>query len=117
MTHSDTPPLVSFCIPTFQRARYLASLLESLIVQLDGFPYAYELVVADNASADATGAVVRDFTGRLPIRYLRHDENIGGPANVQFVMMQASGRYVVYLADDQERIHRRIWAVAGETPA
>jgi dCMP deaminase len=24
---------------------------------------------------------------------------------------------VVYLAEDQDRIHRRIWAVAGETPA
>jgi len=24
---------------------------------------------------------------------------------------------VVYLTEDQERIHRRIWAVAGETPA
>ena len=24
---------------------------------------------------------------------------------------------VVYLAEDQERIHRRIWAVTGETPA
>jgi len=100
MTHSDTTPLVSFCIPTFNRARYLASLLESLLVQLDGFPYAYELVIADNASPDATGAVVRDFAGRLPIRYLRHDENIGGPANVQYVMMQACGHYVVYLADD-----------------
>jgi len=100
MTHSDTTPLVSFCIPTFHRARYLASLLESLVLQLDGFPYEYELVIADNASPDATGAVVRDFAGRLPIRYLRHDENIGGPANVQYVMMQASGRYVVYLADD-----------------
>jgi hypothetical protein len=24
---------------------------------------------------------------------------------------------VVYLTEDQERIHRRIWAVVGETPA
>ena len=100
MTHPDTTPLVSFCIPTFHRARYLASLLESLVLQLDSFPYAYELVIADNASPDATAEVAREFAGRLPIRYLRHDENIGGPANVQYVMTQASGRYVVYLADD-----------------
>jgi poly(ribitol-phosphate) beta-N-acetylglucosaminyltransferase len=100
MTHSDTTPLVSFCIPTFQRARYLASLLESLVIQLDGFPYAYELVISDNASPDGTAEVVRELAERLPIRYLRHNENIGGPANVQYVMMQATGRYVVYLADD-----------------
>ena len=100
MTHSDTRPLVSFCIPTFNRARYLASLLESLVVQLDGFPYPYELVIADNASPDATGEIVQGFAERLPIRYLRHDENIGCFPNVQYVMMQAAGRYVVYLADD-----------------
>ena len=86
--------------PDLQPRRYLASLLESLVVQLDGFPYSYELVIADNASPDATGEVVRGFAERLPIRYLRHDENIGCFANVQFVMMQAAGRYVVYLADD-----------------
>ena len=93
-------PLVSICIPTFNRSRYVASLLESLVAQLAGFPYPYELVIADNASPDATGEVVRGFADRLPIRYLRHDENIGCFANVQFVMMQAAGRYVIYLSDD-----------------
>ena len=50
MTHPETPPLVSFCIPTYNRSRYLASLLESLVGQLAAFPYPYELVIADNAS-------------------------------------------------------------------
>ena len=93
-------PLVSFCIPTFNRARYLESLLGSLCEQLEGFPYPFELVIADNASPDATGALVQRFQARLPIRYLRHAENIGCFPNVQFVMMQAAGRYVVYLSDD-----------------
>ena len=99
-TTLQTPPLVSFCIPTHNRSRYLQSLLESLCDQLDGFAYPFELVIADNASPDTTGDVVRSFQDRLPIRYLRHDENIGCFPNVQFVMMQAAGRYVVYLSDD-----------------
>ncbi len=65
-----------------------------------GFPYAFEIVVADNASPDSTAEVVQRFQEQLPIRYLRHEENIGCFANVQFVMMQATGRYVVYLSDD-----------------
>jgi len=97
---SPASPVVSICVPTFNRSRYLASLLESLAVQLDAFPYPYELVIADNASPDDTGAVVRRFADCLPIRYIRHDENIGCFANVQFVMMQAVGRYVIYLSDD-----------------
>ena len=95
-----TQPLVSFCIPTFNRCRYLESLFASLSDQLDGFRYAFEIVVADNASPDATGDVVRHYQAHLPIRYIRHGENIGCFPNVQFVMMQAAGRYVVYLSDD-----------------
>ena len=93
-------PTVSFCIPTFNRSRYLESLLETLTLQLNGFPYPFEIVIADNASPDRTGGVVQGFAGRLPIRYLRHDHNIGCFPNVQFVMLQAAGRYVVYLSDD-----------------
>jgi poly(ribitol-phosphate) beta-N-acetylglucosaminyltransferase len=96
----NTAPLVSFCIPTYNRSRYLKSLLESLCMQLEGFAYAYELVIADNASPDDTGAVVAQFQTQLPIRYVRHDENIGCFPNVQFVMAQAAGKYVVYLSDD-----------------
>lgn len=93
-------PLVSFCIPTFNRERYLESLLESLCVNLPSFPYEFEIVIADNASLDRTQEVVRGFLPKLPIRYIRHAENIGGFPNFQFVMGQAAGRYVVYLADD-----------------
>ena len=100
MTHSDTAPLVSFCIPTFNRCRYLASLLESLVVQLADFPFPHELVIADNASTDATAETIAAFAGRLPIRALRHASNIGGYGNWQFVQAQAAGRYVVYVADD-----------------
>jgi glycosyltransferase involved in cell wall biosynthesis len=91
---------VSFCIPTYNRCRYLSSLLESLVVQLADFPYTFELVIADNASTDATAATIAAFAERLPIRALRHDRNIGGYANWQFVQAQAAGRYVVYVADD-----------------
>lgn len=93
-------PIVSFCIPTFNRSRYLESLLGTLVLQLEAFPYPFEIVIADNASPDRTGEVVREFSTRLPIRYLRQDSNIGCFPNVQFVMLQAAGRYVVYLSDD-----------------
>ncbi len=93
-------PLLSFCIPTYNVCRYLESLLESLTLQLQGFPYPFEIVIADNASPDRSGEVVQQFAHRLPIRYLRHDHNIGCFPNVQFVMLQAAGRYVVYLSDD-----------------
>ena len=44
MTHPAPSPLLSLCIPTFNRGRYLASLLESLVLQMAAFPHPYELV-------------------------------------------------------------------------
>lgn len=101
-------PLVSICIPTFERGRYLHSLLDSLAAQLVNFPHRFEVVIADNASGDDTAQVVQAFSERLPIRYLRHDGNIGGYPNWQFVMSQGLGRYLVYLSDDDSLLGEQL---------
>lgn len=93
-------PVVSFCIPTCNRARYLDSLLGALVGQLEGFSYSFEIVIADNASCDQTQDVICRYMTQLPIRGFRHAENIGGYPNWQFVMSNAVGRYLVYLSDD-----------------
>jgi hypothetical protein len=93
-------PLVSICIPTFNRGRYLRSLLNELSTQMQTFVHSYEIVVADNASPDDTPEVIQGFSACLPIRSFRHTHNIGGFPNWQFVMSQAQGRYLVYLSDD-----------------
>ncbi|HSI58347.1 MAG TPA: glycosyltransferase family 2 protein [Ideonella sp.] len=110
-------PLVSFCIPTYNRSRYLVSLLTSLVDHLAGFPYSFEVVIADNASPDDTPAVVASFAGRLPIRSIRHAQNIGGFANFQFAMQQAIGRYVVYVADDDGLIGEQVAATIAKMEA
>src|SRR5215203_1387058 len=71
-TPMTTAPQVSFCIPTYNRCRYLASLLESLVTQLADFPFSFELVIADNGSTDATAETIAAYADRLPIRALRH---------------------------------------------
>ena len=100
-TPSLTPsPVLSLCIPTYNRARYLDSLLGALAQQMAGFPYAYEVVISDNGSSDDTPAVVAKHSGALPIRAMRHTETIGCYPNVVHAMTQAQGRYMMYLADD-----------------
>jgi glycosyltransferase involved in cell wall biosynthesis len=110
-------PLVSLCIPTFNRARYLSSLLSSLAVQFEAFPHPYEIVIADNASSDTTGEVVTQFANALPLRYLRHEQNIGGYANVQFVLSQGIGRYLVYLSDDDCLLGEQVAATVATMEA
>lgn len=104
----STSPLVSFCIPTYQRARYLDSLLGSLCLELADFPYPCEVFISDNASADDTAEVVARYQANLPIRYVRQAENRGGRANYQFLQAQARGRYLVYIADDDAVMGARV---------
>lgn len=93
-------PVVSFCIPTYNRSRYLDSLLTSLQDQLAAFPHSYELVISDNASPDDTQDVLARFESSLPIRHFRQDTNIGGAANWHFVVTRARGEFIVSLGDD-----------------
>jgi glycosyltransferase involved in cell wall biosynthesis len=109
--------IVSICIPTFNRSRYVASLLESLVVQLEDFPYPCEIFIADNASPDTTAEVVASFSDRLPIRYHRHAENIGGYPNWQFVMSHAMGRYLVYLSDDDSILGDQVASIIAKMEA
>ena len=110
-------PLVSFCIPTFNRSRYLDSLLGMLAHQLADFPYSFEVFVSDNASTDETAEVVARHQGKLPLRCVRHDANRGGPGNWQYVMAHARGTYVIYVADDDAILGDAVAAIVARMEA
>lgn len=93
-------PLVSFCIPTYNRSRYLDSLLGGLVSQLAEFPHPFEVFVSDNGSEDDTEAVCARYMDHLPLRYKRHPQNRGSAANYTYLMDQAHGEYLVYIGDD-----------------
>lgn len=97
---TNHPPVVSICVPTFNRARYLDNLLAELAICIGELGYSYELLIGDNASEDDTRAVVRRHEGQLAIRYFRRPENLGSNHNVSQLFRAARGRYLVYLADD-----------------
>jgi glycosyltransferase involved in cell wall biosynthesis len=89
-------PLFSVCIPTYNRARSLATAVESVLTQdVDD----YELLVVDNNSSDDTAEVMAGFTNRQ-VRYVRNPENIGMVANWNRCVELARGRYFAMLHDD-----------------
>ncbi len=89
-------PLVSVCIPTFNRRGYLTEAVESVLAQSFGD---FELVISDNASTDDTAEAVLSF-GDPRIRYFRNDRNIGAPANWLNAVANAVGRYCAIIGDD-----------------
>lgn len=95
---TEDTPLVSIGLPTYNGARFLREALDSLIAQ--DYPN-LEIVVSDNASTDATHDIVREFASRdSRIRVIRHDANIGAPANFNLVFREAAGSFFMWAADD-----------------
>ena len=97
-------PLLSLCVPTYNRAGLLDQALRAVLDQITPeMAGRVEIVVLDNASPDATPAVVAraqsDFP-HLPLRALRHPQNIGPDANFYAAVKQAQGEYVYLLSDD-----------------
>lgn len=84
-------PLLSICIPTWNRAEYLEKSLNSLVNQ-DEFAQV-EVVISDNASTDGTQSLCEKFCSQYPnIIYHRNEENIHD-RNFPTVLMEARGTF------------------------
>lgn len=91
-------PLLSICIPTYNREAYLRECLASL--QLDGVRDRVEVVVSDNASTDQTLRVLEGFRDVLPIRWIVQENNLGADRNFDAVIAEARGEYCWLLGSD-----------------
>ena len=97
---TDNKPMLSICIPTYNRDALLEKLLEHLEFTND-WPFSTEIIVADNASEDRTAQVIEAAKQRLPtMRSIRQTHNNGPKDNVLSAYLQARGKYTLYLADD-----------------
>lgn len=95
-------PILSLCIPTYNRADILRNNLEIISKQLnENRTNEVEIIVSDNCSPDNTQEVVANMQKLgLPIEYNRNAENIGADGNFLKSMNIASGKYVYLLGDD-----------------
>lgn len=91
-------PLVSVCIPTYNRSTKLMRAINSVYAN----DYRnLEIIVSDNASSDDTQRLCAELSASdKRIRYFRHSENVGPTRNFEFVRAQVGGKYFMWLADD-----------------
>lgn len=87
-----TSPLLSICVPTFNRAPFLDWTLTKTTAD---FPLA-KIIVSDNASTDETMGVVRKHNAR----YIRQGSNIGAFPNMRAALLAGSTKYCMFLGDD-----------------
>jgi glycosyltransferase involved in cell wall biosynthesis len=72
----EKKPLLSICIPTYNRAEYLDKSIASIVSQNEFNSEDVELVISDNASADNTEEIVRKYQERYKnIFYSKNEEN------------------------------------------
>jgi len=98
----DKKPILSICIPTWNRAKFLEQSLIRFTEQIDGVDSSeLELYVSDNCSDDSTPEVVNKYIAKgLPITYNRNESNLGAAGNFVKCMQWASGKYILLLGDD-----------------
>lgn len=94
-------PLLSICIPTFNRAALLDVCLASLLPQVAAYTDQVECVVSDNDSQDSTTEVLRRYQQMYAFRVSRNATNLGIIGNITKVASELSqGEFVWLLGDD-----------------
>lgn len=93
-------PLLSICIPSYNRPRQLDELVRSI----DCNPAEVEVVICEDNSPgrEAIRAAVKQLQGALPysIQYVENEQNLGYDGNVRELVARARGRYVLFMGDD-----------------
>ncbi|WP_230347047.1 glycosyltransferase family 2 protein [Methylobacillus methanolivorans] len=97
----NTRPLLTVCIPAYNRAQLLAPLLNS-IVQQDFQDF--EILICEDGSPerDAIRQVTENFSARYPgrIRYRENANNLGYDGNIRELVECSRGQFCVFMGND-----------------
>ena len=95
---STTHPMLSICIATYNRGKYIGETLDSILCQI--LP-CVEIVVVDGASPDNTSEVMAQYLSLYPgIKYFREQENSGVDRDYDKAVGYSSGEYCWLMTDD-----------------
>lgn len=97
--------LVSVIMPAFNSERFIEASIQSVREQTYSN---WELLVIDDASADRTLAIIKDFASEdKRIKIISNEENLGAGVSRNNGIGQAKGQYISFLdADDLWKPHK-----------
>lgn len=96
----DERPLLSICISTYNRAKWLELSLINLRKIFKENLKEIEILICDNASVDDTKEIVNKYINTLDIKYYRNKKNVGMIGNLSVTASLAKGEYIWILGDD-----------------
>ena len=98
-------PWLSVIIPTYNGSKYLASALNSVVVQQDS---EIECVVIDDGSTDDTLAIVESYQDKLNIELITKARAGNWVANTNHALSVARGEYACFLHQDDLWLEGRL---------
>lgn len=95
---TTTVPRLSIGLPVYNGEQFLAQAVDSLL----GQSYTdFELILADNASTDATEKICRTYAAADDrVRYIRRPRNLGSAVNHNLVFAESRGELFKWAASD-----------------
>lgn len=95
-------PLISVCVPAYNRPGPLRELLESIAAQTESD---YEILIREDSSPERLSirATVDEFRRshpRVTTRYLENDANLGYDGNLRALVDSAQGVYCMFMGND-----------------
>ncbi|HLD60198.1 MAG TPA: glycosyltransferase family 2 protein [Candidatus Bilamarchaeaceae archaeon] len=104
-------PILSICIPTYNRAVFLESTLNQLKLETINLEDKIELCISDNGSTDNTQEIIKKFileNPKIKVKTNIFDKNIGFTLNFKKILEMASGKYTFTIGDDDDFIPGRL---------
>lgn len=100
MPDKNNYPVLSVCIPTYNRSMLLGKLLNQLFNLSDSTKSKIEICISDNFSSDETFKVIDDWKNKLKLVSIRQKSNIGASRNFQAVAGLSTAPWVLLMGDD-----------------
>lgn len=91
-------PLITICIPTYNRANYIGNAITSILEQTYKN---FELLICNDSSTDNTEEIIRTFKDKR-ITYIKNKKNSGYIYSMNKCTKLAKGEWVMHLSDDDE---------------
>ena len=101
MAQIGNQPLLSLCIPIYNRKIYLEKQLKRFLDEKELFEQDIALYISDNCSTDDLYSCCEEYQQRgLNLEYHRNEMNLGPDGNFENCFRQAKGKYVWLLGSD-----------------
>lgn len=101
--HPESSPTVdiSVIVMAYNEAATVAGVLGEIEAVMEVAPYTYEIIVVDDGSSDATGAIAEAAVrGRASVRVLHHQTNLGIGEVYRSGFGAAKGEFLTFLPAD-----------------